>query len=202
MLGVLTLGAAAVTAGVLVAVRFAGDSTAPSWVTILASTTLVLGLGLLVGTFLGRARWLVIPGIVLLLATASAGVVDRFDGPTGTRTLTPQTLAEVPATYTWGAGELVVDLTEVAGAPDLSLSLDLGVGSLRVIVPDDATLIGSADVRLGSIRTPDGTEYDGFDSSADLGADSSARPSPGTGDDQMITLDLEVGLGEVVVSRA
>ena len=168
--------------------------------TILASTTLVLGLGLLVGTFAGRARWLVVPGVVLLLATAASGAVDRFDGPRGDRTFIPQTAAEVQSTYEWGAGQIVVDLTEVQGNPDLTVSVDLGAGSLRVIVPEGATVAGTADVGIGQVRTSDGSEYDGFGNHADLADTPTGAASTTT--DQTITLDLEVGVGEVVVSHA
>ncbi len=205
-LGILTLGVTALTVGLLVAVRMVNDNGTPSSVTVLASGTLVIGLGLLVGTFLGRARWLVIPGVLLLLLTAAAGVVDRIDGldgldgPKGSRTFTPQTALEVQSTYDWGVGELVLDLTEVAGNPDLAVSVDLGIGSLRVVVPDGATIAGTADVGLGSVVTVDGSEYDGFDAQADLADSPATRDRPAS--DQTITLDLEVGLGEVVVSRA
>ncbi len=199
-LGVLTLGLAALTAGILVAVRLADDTDTPSVTTILAATTLVLGLGLLVGTFVGRARWLVIPAVLLLLATSASGAVDRFDGPRGSRTLTPTTATEVQGTYQWGAGKLVLDLTQVEGDPDLTISVDLGAGSLRVVVPEGAVVTGTAHVGIGEITTSDGSLYDGFDNDAQL--DDSPRPGDAPVSDQTITLDLEVGVGEVVVSRA
>ncbi len=204
-LGILSLGAAAVVGGVLTAIRLASSDSTPSTTTILAGTTLVLGLGLLLGTFVGRARWLVIPGVALLLLTSASGALHRWDGPTGRQTIQPQSISEVASSYEWRAGELVLDLTDVSGDPDLTIAADLGVGSLRVIVPRNAELAGAAHVRLGSIRTSDGAEYDGWNNLADLedapvgAAPSRSKPSVTA---QTITLDLTVGIGEVVVSRA
>lgn len=198
-LGILSLGAAAVASGVLFAVRLASSTNQPSTTTILATSTLVLGVGLLIGTFFGRARWLVIPGIALLLLTSASGALHRWDGPTGSQTIQPLTSTEVAASYQWRAGELVLDLTKVSGDPNLRVTADLGVGSLRVIVPRDAKVAGVAEVRLGTITTADGTQLAGWQRAnlADSPQLKTAKPS-----DQTITLDLTVGIGEVVVNRA
>jgi hypothetical protein len=200
---VLTLGLAALTAGVLVAVRMVNDSGSPTTTAILAATTLVVGLGLLVGTFVGRARWLVIPGVLLLTATATSGVVARFDGfngfdgPRGSRTFTPQTSGEVLPTYEWGAGEVVLDLTQVAGDPDLTVAFDLGAGSLTVLVPSDAAITGTAEAGLGTVQVAGVDGVDGVGPTVDL------TDSPdGASASQTINLDLTVGIGEVVVNRA
>ncbi len=202
-LGVLTLGLAALTAGVLVAVRMVNDTGAPTTTAILAATTLTLGLGLLVGTFVGRARWLVIPGVLLLMATATSGVVARFDGfngfdgPRGSRTFTPQTSEQVLPTYEWGAGEVVLDLTQVAGDPDLTVAFDLGAGSLTVLVPRDAAITGTAEAGLGTVQV------DGVDGVDGVGLTVDLTDSPdGASASQTINLDLTVGIGEVVVNRA
>ena len=94
----------------------------------------------------------------------------------------------------------MLDLTQVEGDPDLTVSVDLGVGSLRVIVPEGAVVIGTADVGIGEITSSDGSMYDGFDNHAQL--DDSPAPGDLPASDQTITLDLEVGVGEVVVTRA
>jgi hypothetical protein len=198
VLGVLTLGLAAVTAGVLVAVRLASEGTTPSTTVILASTSLVIGLGLLVGTFAGRARWLVLPGVLLLLLTSASSAAHRLDGPRGDRTYAPTSVSQVQSSYEWGAGRLTVDLTQVQGDPDLTVAVDLGAGSLRVVVPEDARILGTARAGVGSVRVDGIDEADGFGNDVDLGATASAPTSA----DQTITLDLRVGLGEVVISRA
>jgi hypothetical protein len=77
-LGLLALGVTALTGGALIAWRLFDGSGEPSWTVVFASTTLVVGTFLLIGTFFGRARWLIIPGILLLLATSAASAVDAF----------------------------------------------------------------------------------------------------------------------------
>jgi len=57
-----------------------------------------------------------------------------------------------------------------------------------------------ASQKRSEIHTSDGTEYDGFSNHADLTHTPVDRGTPPS--DQTITLDLEVGVGEVVISHA
>ena len=77
----MTLSVATLVTGVLLALRLSGVDalTAPR---ILAVALLVVGGGVLVGAFVGRARWLIPVGLVLALAlglsvAASADVASR-----------------------------------------------------------------------------------------------------------------------------
>ena len=69
-----------------------------------------------------------------------------------------------------------------------------------MIVPEGAAVVGKAEVGIGTVRASDGTEYDGFGNEADLADTPRDRGTPPS--DQTITLDLQVGVGEVVVSHA
>ena len=100
-------------------------------------------------------------------------------------------------TYEWGAGEVVLDLTQVAGDPDLTVAFDLGVGSLTVLVPRDAAISGTAEAGLGTVQVDGVDGVDGVGPTVDL------TDSPdGASASQTINLDLTVGIGEVVVNRA
>ena len=168
--------------------------------TILAATTLVIGAGLLVGTFMGRARWLVVPVCCCCSRRPPRRAVDRFDGPRGDKTFVPKSAAAIPATYEWGAGEIVIDLTQVQGDPDLTVAVNLGAGSLRVIVPEGAAVVGKATVGIGRSGRRTARSTTG---SATRPTSQTFRSTAGTPpSDQTITLDLEVGIGEVVVSHA
>jgi hypothetical protein len=97
-LGLMTLSAAAVLAGGLLTLRAAGFEQV-TVARILASVLVVLGAGMIVGTWVGRARWLLLPSLVVgaaLLRTVglqsapvpySAGVGERtwIPGPARSR---------------------------------------------------------------------------------------------------------------------
>jgi phage shock protein PspC (stress-responsive transcriptional regulator) len=195
-LGALTLSVALLLTGVLSALRLSGvDALTPE--RILAVALLVVGAGLLVGVRVGRARWLIPVGLVLALLTAgtaaarSAGLEDGF----GERTWTPTAGGE----YSLGAGEAVLDLSDLPPGADAEIDAEIGFGSLTVLVPSDvrAQVVAEAGlgevsrVELGGRRTVLSTD------------DTDLRETftvPGTGDGT-VQLDLEVGVGEIEVRR-
>ncbi len=145
VLGRVTLGVALLTLGVL-AVLDAAEVLDLTVHDAFAVALLVVGLGLVVGTWLGRARWLILPALLLLLpglvlSTAiheldvplGAGIGERSAGATGP--------ADVDPVYELGIGELTLDLGELdLSRGDVSTSVRLGVGQATVVVPDDATV--------------------------------------------------------------
>lgn len=183
VLGPVTLSVAALVAGVLLVLREAGQD----WVTaprVIAAAMLVVGAGLVVGTWVGRARWLLAVGLVLglLLVPASAA-----DGGAGDRTWVP-TAADGTTTFRLGAGEAVLDLRQLEPGSVDEIAARVGLGSLTVLVPDDLRVRATTDVGLGEVRQ-DG-ERDRTDTIV-LG--------PVAGDE--LRLDLEVGVGEIEVRR-
>ena len=90
-LGAMVLSVATLVTGVLLALRLSGVDaiTTPR---VLAVALLVVGGGLLVGAWVGRARWLIAVGLVLALALG-ASVAARgtgLDDGFGERTWTPE----------------------------------------------------------------------------------------------------------------
>src|SRR5205823_4532332 len=97
-LGRVVLSMACLAIGILVIADAAGASVPGA--AYVAAALGVVGFGLLIGAWLGRARWLIFPGIVLLLAlgaTSTAGNIDfdrHFDsGRKGNVTWAPLTVA-------------------------------------------------------------------------------------------------------------
>lgn len=161
---------------------------------VLAVALAIVGLGLLVGAFVGRARWLIIPGLLLIpIVTVSSsldGLGLELGSGMGERSHTPGLVSELPDAYELSAGEIVLDLTELEfGDEPVEVAARIGAGSLRVIVPDDAGLEVDARSGVGEIRLlgegPDGIGLD--------------QEFARTGDRGPIVLDLEVGFGEIVV---
>ncbi len=126
---------------------------------ILIAVLVVVGLGLLLSTWFGRARGLVLLGLLLVPAVAVSAVVDRIDlrGGTGERTWTPLTAAQLRDRYRLGAGSLQLDLTDLdvgtldPDDPTLRTELSLGTGQVQVIVPEDWRLDVVSNVEIGSV---------------------------------------------------
>ncbi|HEX6326787.1 MAG TPA: PspC domain-containing protein [Jiangellaceae bacterium] len=196
-LGPLTLSALVVALGTL-AINDATWASVP--VSAYVATALaIVGAGLLIGTWFGRARGLIGLGILLTLALPLSMVADGLNlQSVGSVTVRPQSVEAVPTgLQEYGAGSVVYDLTELelTDTNAITIDIDQGVGELRVIVPPEADVTVNADVGLGAIEAFD-TRTGGPGSSRqiiDLGDD-------GTGGGE-ITLNLDLGVGRVEVRR-
>ena len=198
-LGGITLSVAAVLSGVLLALRAAGaDELTGS--RVIAAALLVVGTGVLVGTWWGRARWLLPIGLVLTLALAPAAALGDAPGPFrggwGERVWAPAE-SDGRRVYELGVGEATLDLRNLRRSDELRV--EVGVGRLVVLVPPDLSVFVVADVRLGEItREIDGTRSDlGGPDSTDLHEEFAIGP------DSRADLDLELvlGVGELEVRR-
>ena len=194
----MTLSVATLVTGVLIALRLTGVDalTAPR---IIAVALLVVGGGLLVGAFVGRARWLIPVGLVLALALGlSAAASDAgFGDGVGERRWTPTG----DASYTLGAGEAVLDLTAVPDRRQVDVDAEVGVGRLLVLVPEGARVTGEAEAGVGELLQvfEDGRRRE---LNADDDTDVSRRfVFDGSVEGPQVELDLEVGMGQIEVRR-
>jgi phage shock protein PspC (stress-responsive transcriptional regulator) len=191
-LGGITLSAAIVVTGVLLALRVSGveELTAPR---IVAAVLLVLGAGLLVGTWWGRARWLLPVGLMTAVVLAGSVAAERigFDGSVGERSWR----AVDGSDYALGAGEATLDLRGLRGAEDAQVEASVGLGHLLVLVPTGMSVAVTADVDAGEI-VGDGVDFQDAD-----GDRLHEEFVVGSSDDVTVTLDLEVGLGQIEVRR-
>ena len=189
-LGGITLSTAAVLAGLLLALRAAGaeELTASR---ILASVLLVVGAGLLVGTWVGRARWLLPIGLLLAVALAGAATTERLDLDDGVGERSWR--AADGGDYALGAGEATLDLRGLRGVSDAQVQARIGLGELTVLVPDGMSVRVLGEVGLGDLRAPglDVEESDHIEEDFVVGS----------ADDVTVTIDLEVGVGEIEVRR-
>ncbi|HYY79957.1 MAG TPA: PspC domain-containing protein [Actinomycetes bacterium] len=200
-LGPLTLGAAFLATGAAVAL----DNLGAVELTLgraLAVFLTVLGLGLLVGTWWGRA-WSLIPvGLLLVPVVAAASLLgsEPVAAGAGNRLWQPRTVAEVQPSYRLGAGQAVVDLSGVRlGAAPTRVDVGLGAGRIVVVVPDDAPVQLRGRVGIGSVtllgRTEQGAKVDTSRTDGPL------RPRKGDPPGRL-TLDLHLGYGVIEVHRA
>jgi phage shock protein PspC (stress-responsive transcriptional regulator) len=196
-LGLVTLSLALVVAGALVAWNLATTHDVPAEI-VLASCLAVVGLGLVVGTFAGRARGLIVVGALLVVATSIAGVSNiGLRGGVGDRTWTPRNAAAVHDTYRLGVGESQLDLSLLRLAPGETVALRVrqGVGDLKIVLPDGVPADVDTEVNAGAIRLPTGTEQSGTSLHR-------RYVDPPDGTTPVITIDAELGIGNLEVSRA
>lgn len=210
LLGQLTSGLALVTAGTLWALELAGVVELGT-TRILAAALLVLGLGLLVGSVAGRARWLLIPALVLMpvvIASSLLGTVTLvgLEEGIGERRPTPVAVSELSSSYQLAIGSLTLDLTQLdpdelaasaaAGEP-VVIDVQVGLGEVLVLVPDDLQVRADARAGLGGVVVfaPTG---DGRRSADGVGpsVSSTFEPADAVAEVQ-IDVQLGIGYGEV-----
>ncbi|RPE41386.1 phage shock protein C (PspC) family protein [Streptomyces sp. Ag109_O5-1] len=171
----------------------------------LACALVVFGLGVAVSSFLGRtgAGSLFLALVTAaLLAGASAMPSDITTHWTRT-SWTPATAAEVSPAYDLGTGVATLDLTHirVAAGQTVSTAAEVGAGRLEIVVPADVTVRMSIDVGVGDIQLP-GDDRKDVDVEPGRHKDVTLSPTSGTKNAGTLDLDLQVGAGQVEVTRA
>ena len=162
-----------------------------------AVVLLILGVTMLVGAFAGRARWLVLPAILVVPLLLAASVVTvPLEGGLGNLYERPLSSAAVHGSYQRVAGDIYLDLIELTGtqaAPVVTATT--GFGSVNVTVPFDAHVIVTERAGAGVVHAGRAMSDTGFEASL------STTMEPKHGDGATITLDLETGIGDVWVYR-
>jgi phage shock protein PspC (stress-responsive transcriptional regulator) len=132
----------------------------------------------------------------LLLAAIAAAIIAAFswfdvslnDG-VGKKEYAPTTPAAVASSYKLGVGDLRIDLSEIGPITSpLRIKANVGVGDLRVVVPQGMPVAVDGHVKVGDIRA--------FDQ------DLSGRNVDLHNGSGLLTIDGRVGLGEIHVERA
>ena len=190
-LGGVTAGLAVVTAGTLLLLDAADVVDVPLDV-VLASALAVVGLGLVVGSFLGRSI-----GLVLLALGVSAALIGTvavrpvLDAGVGERTWTPTG----PATYKLGVGEATLDLSQVVARETDAVGIDarVEVGHLIVLVPDGVRVSLTAKTDFGNVEVF-GDQQGGRTVSRVLDLGPTGSPQ--------LRLDLHVHTGDLEVRHA
>ena len=159
-----------------------------------AGALLIVGGGLLVGTWVGRARPLIWLGLALLpvLFVVSLPWMP-IEGGVGQRVHIPTSAAQLEPVYELGVGSLTVDLSELPGLDPIEVDLRMSLGELLIIVPEGANV--ELDGRLrGGEATVLGRRISG--TSLDLGG-----LDPPTTEGRRVVLDVEHLFGTVEVTN-
>ena len=198
ILGRVTVSVALIVGGVLIGWNGVTDSDVPVRV-VIAAALAVVGLGLVVGAYIGRARGLVALGVLLTVLVSAAAVADiPVRGGTGDRTWRPATVSDLRSTYRLGIGQSELDLTrlDLAGAGRTRVDVRQGIGHLLVIVPDDVVVRIDADANAGEIQLPDQDALNGTDLSERVVLPEGSAPSAA-----VLVVDAELGVGSLEVRR-
>jgi phage shock protein PspC (stress-responsive transcriptional regulator) len=193
MLGRLTLAIGLIVVASMAIIDMAFDRVDIQPVHYFAAAVAIIGVGLLVGGWAGRARWLIFIGLLLIPAMWVASLVPaNWSISAGEVEHRPTSAAEVEVSYDHGFGQMTIDLSELSRdelAQVGSITGSMGLGELIVRVPADVGVLLKGEVGAGEISGP-------FETVDGVGIDIVTEFGPSPVD---LVLDLEVGVGVIVI---
>ncbi|MFJ8143766.1 PspC domain-containing protein [Streptomyces sp. NPDC096048] len=171
----------------------------------LACALAVFGVGIAVSAFLGRTgAGSVFLAIMTAGLLAGSAAIPADVGTEWVRTTwEPTTVAGVREQYDIGTGSGTLDLSrlDLAEGQTLTTRADVGVGRIRVVVPQDVTVRLSVEVGVGDIQLP-GDDKKDVDVAPGKHKEVTLAPTTGGANSGTLDLDLQVGVGQAEVARA
>jgi phage shock protein PspC (stress-responsive transcriptional regulator) len=114
---------------------------------------LILGIGLVIGTWFGHARALIVVGLLLLPFGIAASLIHvPFEGGFGSLDVRPTGADDLAAEYRLAGGQISLDLSQIEddGAP-IEVDASVAMGDLLVVLPEDAAAELDAQVGAGTL---------------------------------------------------
>ena len=130
----------------------------------------------------------------MVVVVGSVAPLDAFRGGIGERRYTPQVVEDLED-YRLGIGSLEIDLTDLSLTTDTELTVEVGIGELVVIVPEEMVLDLAADVDAGEVVLFDEVSSG---TSVEVGFHSQGRPDS----DPRLAVTLDVFIGSIKVERS
>ncbi|MFF7179677.1 PspC domain-containing protein [Streptomyces sp. NPDC008121] len=198
----------------LLALLAGGLGTGLSWETHPVGTSVqiglvaalgVLGLGLVLSSFLGRTGFgtIFLTVVTAGLLAVAAALPKEISTDWVRTTWRPASVAAVEPRYELGSGVGTLDLSRLAvpAGTTVGTTVEVGAGKAEVLVPRNVTVKLRAQVGLGDVRLPQQHPGD-IDIAPDRDESRTLAPPAGTAPGGTLDLSLEVGLGQVEVTRA
>ncbi|MGW5866005.1 PspC domain-containing protein [Streptomyces sp. NPDC055239] len=202
--GLVFLGAL-LAGGLGTALTWEEQSLSTSLQTGLALALAVFGIGIALSAFLGRTG---VGSIVLAVITAgllagAAALPKDITTSWGETEWRPTSVEQVKPRYELGTGLGTLDLTRAGPGKgrSLSTSAEMGAGQLKVILPKDSTVKLDIEVDIGDIQLPGDREGD-VDIAPGKGKSVTLTPTAGSKNGGTLEMHVEVGIGQVEVTRA
>lgn len=165
--------------------------------TVLATATIVVGVALMVLARDGSHGGLIIFGTILAaVATLTAAApLQGFQGGVGERVVEISDIGDLKADYNLAMGSLTIDLRSLDAVDSIeSFTASVGMGELRIRVPEGVAVSVSASAGAGELQV--------FDRRADgLGVDQSFESGGFDSQDTGLIIDANVFMGRVEVSN-
>ncbi len=165
----------------------------------------VFGLGLVVSSFLGRTGFgtIFLTVVTAGLLAVAAALPKEISTDWARTTWQPASVAAVQPRYQLGTGVGTLDLSHLAvpAGTTVGTQVEVGAGKVEVIVPKNVTVKLRAQVGLGDLQLPQQRPED-IDIAPDRDESRTLAPPKGTAPGGTVNLSLEVGLGQVEVTRA
>ena len=199
-MALLAIGLALVTYGALSWLGVEYGWTGDHRVIALAGSLAAIGLLLVVLGLAGwRAGFVGFLAVILAISVSISAIVPaglQLGGRVGDATWAPTSVA-TDAEYHLGAGEGVLDLGKLPteGLSEARLSAYVGLGELKVLVPEGLTVQFVGHVGLGELLLPGESNDDG-----ETGTDISRSVLVGNGPTEVV-VDAEVGVGQLSVVK-
>ncbi|MFV1961285.1 MAG: PspC domain-containing protein [Acidimicrobiia bacterium] len=195
ILGRLTMGFMLLGLGILAVLdNVAAVPIDPSPRHYMALAVTIVGVGLLIGAFAGRARWLILVGAVLVPTLFLSPVFEwDWSSETFDVLVQPDTFADVEDSYSVEIGNLVIDLTELPwDGETINITARVDAGNIEIRVPENVGIVGEARVDVGRVGAH-GRESSGL---GNPGLDFDENGTEGT-----LILDAQVDIGNIDVNR-
>ena len=162
---------------------------------VLPSALAVIGIALIVGSFSGPHRGLVVAGVFLTIATLVVALVPAgFSGGVGEREVRVAQQSDLETNYGLALGNLTLDLGNLDMTQSADVSVSVGAGEIRIILPAGIPVRIEASVGAGEIDLL-GERADGL-------APGLTHTGEGYDSAQVtLTLDVNVGAGKIEVRR-
>jgi len=152
----------------------------------------VIGSMLVLSAFLGRARGLIVLGVLLLPIAWTVNAIDLtwWDG-VGDETHTIDNLSDLEDEYRYGIGQFIIDLSDLdLEGESRDLAVGLTIGEAIVYVPEGMHVNIDLDGRIGEIRVDGGSP-----DRTDEGFDNAITTEIGDPDGGTLNLDFDLGIG-------
>ncbi|CAM5683542.1 MULTISPECIES: PspC domain-containing protein [Streptomyces] len=171
----------------------------------LVAALAVFGLGLLVSSALGRTGFgtVLMATVTAVLLAGATMLPKEISTDWARQEWRPAEVAAVQQGYELGSGDARLDLSGVVVPPGETVRtrLEVGAGRAAVVVPAGVTVKVRAEAGLGEIRLEEGQRVQ-VRINSDQTSQRTLPPPQGSKPAGTIELEVEVGVGQVEVSRA